>query len=161
MTFDAPIEILETTVKPEWIDYNGHLNMAYYLVIFDQAVDGFLELIGLGKSYFEVEMGSAFSLECRLTFQRELLEGDGVRVTVQLLDFSDKQFYFFMRMFHSRSGVLAATFEQVGIHVDMKTRKSTPFPPGTRSMLQEITTGHEKLPRPDETVRTMGIRRKA
>ena len=161
MTYDTPIEIYEAEVRPEWIDYNGHMNVAYYMLIFDHATDALFDLIGIGRAYTEAGLGSAFSIECHMTFQREIVEGDRVRVTFQLLDCDEKRLHYLMKMYHAEKGYPAATFEQMGMHVDIGQRKSAPFPADTQKNLQEILSGHRHLPRPREVGTTIGIRRKS
>ena len=83
--FFAPFVSSLMKVEPAWIDYNGHLNMAYYNVLFDRAVDEVFELLGCGADY--VSKGfSTFTAEVHVRYLRELKEGDPVRVTFQLLD---------------------------------------------------------------------------
>src|ERR1700736_1647015 len=73
-------------VDPAWIDYNGHLNMAYYNVLFDRAVDEAFALVGIGPEYVKRRNCSFFTAEVHVRYLRELRAGDPVRVTVQLLD---------------------------------------------------------------------------
>ena len=77
----------EEIVKDEWIDYNGHLNMAFYNVLFDKGVDFFYDRIGVGEEYTLIGMGSVFTLEVHLQYLQELNLHDRVRVHLQLLDF--------------------------------------------------------------------------
>src|SRR5437868_8819095 len=83
--FFAPFVSSVMRVEPAWIDYNGHLNMAYYHVLFDRAVDEAYELIGIGASYVEQRRRSCFTAEVHIRYLRELHAGDPVRVTFQLL----------------------------------------------------------------------------
>jgi acyl-CoA thioester hydrolase len=161
MNNDQPIAILETRVKPEWIDYNGHMNVAHYLTVFDLAVDHFNDMVGLGKAYRDETGNSLFALECRLTFQREVLVDEKIRVTLQLLDLDEKRIHFFERMFHAERNTLMATAEQLVTHVDLKRRHSSVMPPEVYGKLDAIRAAHAKLPQPAELDRTIGIRRKA
>ncbi len=161
MKNDQPITILETRIKPEWIDYNGHMNVAYYLTVFDIAVDHFNDMVGLGTGYRDKTGNSLFALECRLTFQREVLVDDPIRVTLQLLDLDEKRIHFFERMFHAEKNTLMATAEQIVTHVDLKTRHSSALPPQVYRKLTALQTAHSTLPRPAELDRAIGIRRKA
>lgn len=156
----APIELYEATVQPEWLDYNGHMNVAYYLHIFDKSLDVFLEDMGIGISHTRAGVGSAFALESHITYQRELFEGDRVRVDFQLLDADGKRLHFFMRMWNTANDVLSATHEALGIYVDMRTRKSARFPDKTYARLQDILAAHRTLARPPEAGRIIGIRRR-
>lgn len=147
-------------VLPEWIDYNGHLNVAYYHMAFDQATDRFLETIGLGEDYLRREPGSMFALEDHLTYQRELKEGDPIRITLQLLDVDEKRVHYFQRMYHAGESYVAATCEHLSIFVDMRVRRSAPFPNHVATALAEIFEEHRHLERPEEVGRPMRIRRR-
>src|SRR6516225_4093600 len=92
--FFAPFVSSVMRVDPAWIDYNGHLNMAYYNVLFDRAVDEAFELVGVGPSYVRRSRRSFFTTEVHLRYLRELHLGDPVRVTLQLLDYDRKRLHF-------------------------------------------------------------------
>jgi acyl-CoA thioester hydrolase len=154
------MELFSGRVEPHWIDYNGHMNVAYYHQAFDRATDAFLERIGLGESYLERENGSMFALEDHITYQRELRVGDPFRITVQLLDFDRKRMHYFQRLFHEEEGFLAATCEHLSIFVDMAKRTSAEIPPPVRDELSKILDEHGTLARPEEAGRPMGIRRR-
>ena len=79
--FFAPFVSSVMQVEPGWIDYNGHLNMAYYNVLFDRAVDEAYELIGCGLAYLQEAKHSTFTAEAHVRYLRELHAGDPVRVT--------------------------------------------------------------------------------
>ena len=85
--FSAPFVSAPLRVEPAWIDYNGHLNMAYYNVLFDRAVDEVYELLGCGLAYLKEPRHSCFTAEVHVRYLRELHAGDAVRVTFQLLEF--------------------------------------------------------------------------
>ena len=103
--FFAPFVSSVMTVEPGWIDYNGHLNMAYYNVLFDRAVDEAYELIGCGVRYLEQTRHSTFTAEVHVRYLHELHAGDPVRVTFQLLDFEFKADALFRAAFSRRRGV--------------------------------------------------------
>ena len=79
--FFAPFVSSIMRVEPAWIDYNGHLNMAYYHVLFDRAVDEAYELLGIGLDYVKKRRHSLYTAEVHVRFLRELQAGDPVRVT--------------------------------------------------------------------------------
>jgi len=161
MNNSQPLAVFETRIKPEWIDYNGHMNVAYYLTVFDLAADAFNDLVGLGEAYRENTGNSLFALETRVTYQREVLVNDPVRITFQLIDLDEKRIHFFERMFHAERNTLMATAEQLVTHVDLKRRHSSVMPPEVYGKLDAIRAAHAKLPQPAELDRTIGIRRKA
>ncbi len=161
MNNSQPLAVFETRIKPEWIDYNGHMNVAYYLTVFDLAADAFNDLVGLGEAYRENTGNSLFALETRVTYQREVLVNDPVRITFQLIDLDEKRIHFFERMFHAEKDTLMATAEQLVTHVDLKRRHSSAFPPAIYSKLKALMDAHANLPRPAEIDRPIGIRRKS
>ena len=161
MKNSQPITIFETTVQPEWIDYNGHMNVAHYLTVFDQAMDAFNETMGIGAAYRAETQNSLFALESRLTYQREVVLGDPLRITLQLLDLDEKRLHFFERMYHAEKDTVMATVEQLVIHVNLATRHSSVMPPAVYRQLETIMHAHRKLPRPAEIDRAIGIRRRA
>jgi acyl-CoA thioester hydrolase len=147
-------------VEPGWVDYNGHLNVAYYHMAFDQATERFLEHIGLGEDYLNRHHGSMFALEDHLTYQRELRLGDPYRIDLQLLDVDEKRVHYFQQMFHLEKGYLAATCEHLSVFVDMRERRSAPFPSRVSEKLHAMFSEHKRDARPPEAGRPMGIRRR-
>src|SRR5262245_65669019 len=89
--FFAPFVSSLMRVEAGWIDYNGHLNMAYYNVLFDRAVDEAFELIGCGLDYVRTRRHSCYTAEVHVRYLRELNAGDPVRVTFQLPDYDAKR----------------------------------------------------------------------
>ena len=87
----APFVSSVMRIEPQWIDYNGHLNVAYYNVLFDRAVDELYELVGLGPAYLERHRQSTMVVEAHVRYLRELKLADPVRVSVQLLDYDAKR----------------------------------------------------------------------
>ena len=154
----SPLDIYQATVKPEWIDYNGHLNMAYYVLMFDNATDGFFDLIDLGVDYVHRSQHSAFVLETHITYQQEVGLDDTLRFTFQLIDADAKCLHYYLAMFHAEQSFLAATSEQVAMHVDLGARKSTPFPKAMKQRIDLVLQAHTDLPRPDSVGRSIGLR---
>ena len=156
---EAPLARHREKVRKEWIDYNGHMNVAYYLVIFDHATDVLLDLVGLGERYSEGSNAGTFAMEAHVTYQRELLLDSPVVVETQLLDFDHKRIHYFHRMLHEQEGYCAATLEQLSIHVDHGTRRSAPLPDAALRTLEELRTAHAALEAPAEMGSRIGIRR--
>ncbi len=157
MTIDAPLALYESEVRPEWIDYNGHMNVAYYVLAFDWATDAFFAYIGADENYVRKRGMSLFALEAHVTYQRELHAGGPLRVTTQLLDFDAKRLHYVHRMYHGTEGWLAATGEWLTIHVDMNTRRSAPLPEDIAARLAALRDAHAALPRPPEVGRVIGL----
>jgi acyl-CoA thioester hydrolase len=147
--FFAPFVSSEMRVEPGWIDYNGHLNMAYYNVLFDRAVDEVLELLGCGTEYVKSRRQSCLTAEVHVRYLRELHAGDPVRVTFQLLDFDAKRLHFFEQLFHAADGWVSATSENMALHVDMTAGRTAAFPADVAAGLAKMKAAHAELPVPE------------
>ena len=158
--FFAPFVSSLMRVEPQWIDYNGHLNMAYYNVLFDRAVDEVYELLGIGAEYLKNHRHSTFTAEVHVRYVRELQEGDPVRVTFQLLDFDSKRFHYFEQLFHATEGWVSATSENMTLHVDMTAKKVVPFPSSIQRTFARMKAAHSQLPRPEAVGRRIGMPQK-
>ena len=159
MDANGPLELHREVVRSEYIDWNGHMNVAYYVLVFDHATDALFDHVGLDEAYRKKCDFTTFTLEAQVTYQREVLEGDPLRITTQLLDYDHKRAHYFHRMYHAEEGYLAATNELLSLHIDARRRRSTPFPKEILARWEEIHAGHAALPRPPEAGRAMGIRR--
>lgn len=147
-------------VLPEWIDYNGHMNVAYYVLAFDHATDCLLDHIGLDATAREREQGSVFTLELHVGYLRELMEGAPIRASVQLLDVDAKRIHYFQSLYHAEEGWVAATCEQILLYMDMNTRRSAAMPAGILAVLETLLEEHRTLPVPEQAGRVIGIRRR-
>ena len=159
-TDSKPLELPTLTVLPEWIDYNGHMNVAYYVLAFDHGVDAFMQFIGISPAYIEQRRASTFTLEMHVSYIRELRVGDPLRLNCQLLDFDTKRVHYFLHMHHAEDDYLAAVSEQIMVHVDLETRRSSEFPDDVRIALKSLMNAHRHLPLPEQSGSVIGIRRK-
>ncbi|HSG90479.1 MAG TPA: thioesterase family protein [Pseudomonadales bacterium] len=159
--FPAPFDCPPARVREEWIDYNGHMNMAFYNLAFDQALDVVYDVLGIGRGYLAASGCSLFTLEAHVTYVRELASDDPLRITWQLLDFDGKRLHFFETMHHGEEGWLAATSEQIAIHVDMNARRAAPFPDTLLERFGRVRTSHARLPKPPQAGHVIAIPRRA
>ena len=157
--FEAPITCPTQRVEESWIDYNGHMNVAFYSLAFDRALDHVYDTLGIGIEYTHAGLGSCFAAEVHLNYLSEVVLDDPLRVTFQLLDCDAKRLHFFEEMYHAETGELAATSEQLALHVDMSTRRSAPFPDDAQARIAELWAVHEQMERPEQVGRVIGIRR--
>jgi acyl-CoA thioester hydrolase len=155
--FFAPFVSSVMRVEPQWIDYNGHLNMAYYNVLFDRAVDEAYDLIGVGIDYLKAHKHSTFTAEAHVRYVREIHEGDPVRVTFQLLGYDEKRIHYFEQLFHAVEGWVSATSENMTLHVDMTAKKVAPFPASVMRALAAMKASHALLPRPEAAGRRIAM----
>jgi acyl-CoA thioester hydrolase len=156
----TPVKSAVMTVKEDWIDYNGHLNMAYYNVLFDTAVDQVFERLGLGPDYVKSRQASYFTAEVHVCYVRELNVGMPVEATLQLVDHDLKRAHFYQELRHAEQGWLSATSEQMSLHVDMAARKVAPWPEDILENISSLADAHCSLPRPERAGRHIEIRKK-
>ena len=153
--FFAPFVSSVMKVEPAWIDYNGHLNMAYYNVLFDRAVDEVFELLGCGADYVKNRASRPSPPRCTCATCASCNEGDPVRVTFQLLEYDDKRMHYFEQLFHADEGWVSATSENMSLHVDMTAKKVAPFPPEVVRRLAQMKASHGQLPKPEAAGRSV------
>lgn len=144
-------------VRPEWIDYNGHLNVGYYALVFDYSTDAFLDALGLDAPGRKRMGVTTFTLESHFTYQREVVEAEKLRFTTQLLAFDKKRIHYFHTMIRERDGEISATNELMSLHVSNETRRTTPFHPEVMDRLREFSATHSTIPWPPEVGQVIGL----
>ena len=154
------IDIHQETVKSDWVDYNGHMNVAFYVLVFDHATDALLERIGLDDKHRETSGKSVFVAEAHLTYEKEVLEGNRVCVSTQILDVDEKRMHLFHRMYLSSPEYLISTNELMILSVDLAVRRVSPFSKKVMGNLLSIFKTHKSLPHPEQAGRIINIRKK-
>jgi len=137
----------ETRVKPEWIDHNGHMNVAFFVLAFDEATDAAYERWGIGLDYPDASGCSVFTLGINVDYLGELFEGDAIRVETTLVDYDAKRIHYFHRMIDTGKGKLAATNECLCMNVDLAARKSAPFPDDVAEQLARFAARGAEPPK--------------
>jgi len=160
LDLSAPLDRRRDTVRPEWIDPNGHMNVGYYLVAFDLATDEFCHLLGVDWDYTRHKLGMSFVLEAHVTYDHEVRASDPLRFTTQLLDHDSKRMHLFHSMYHAEDGWLAATNELMMMHIDYETRRASPWREENMRRLEAMATAHKALPKPEKAGRIIAIPRK-
>jgi acyl-CoA thioester hydrolase len=155
MTHPAPLALWSETIVPNWIDYNGHMNVAYYTLVFDHAVDAFFDYVGLGRDYRDATTGSTFAVEHHITYNQEVVAGDVVRCTSRLVGFDEKRIHHYHEMYHEADGYLASTCEFLSLHIDLSIRRVTPLPDNIFNRLGEVMAAHGTLPPSDNIGRVI------
>ena len=148
MSFPTPFERYQGEVLPEWIDPNGHMNLAYYIVLFDYATDALFDAIGIGRAYKEATNHGTFVAETHNLYERELLVGEQVRVATQILGADGKRLHLAHEMFNCKSGLRAATQELMYLHIDLTARRVVPWLPAAREGVDAAASAHARLARP-------------
>ncbi len=143
-------------MRPEWIDENGHMNMAYYVVVFDGAIDHLWAAIGLGQPYRERTQHGTFAVESHIIYKTELLLGDEVQVSTQILAADSKRIHLAHEM-RRADGTVAAQQEVMLLHVNLQTRRVVPFLPDAAETVAAAAEAHVALPRPDWVGRRLAM----
>ena len=153
--------LTEGAVRKEWIDYNGHLYDGYYAVIFAEAVDAFLDRIGLDHTGREATRHTIYTLETHVRFLREMKLGAPYRVSAQILDLDHKRARVFLTMHDPARDILAATSEQLLMSIDQSGEepRSAPWLPATAAILGDLARGDASLPVPEAAGKGIAIRR--
>jgi acyl-CoA thioester hydrolase len=159
LSFPAPYDRYQGEVRPEWIDHNGHMNLAYYTVLFDYATDLMFAELDLGLDYRQRTDHGTFVTETHNRYERELLVGEKVRVAIQILLADDKRLHLAHEMFRRDTGERAATQELMFLHVSLTARRVTPFPPELKARVRAAADAHSLLPRPAWVGRHVGMPR--
>ncbi len=153
----APFDRYRDCVRPSFIDHNGHMNMGYYVVMFDFATDEFFRWVGLDETHRRHHDVTTFCLEAHVTYHREVRDGDGLRFTTLLLGHDAKRIHYIHAMYHAAEGYLAATNELMSLHVSHATRRGAPMAAAVQARLAAIQAAHDALPRPPQVGRRMGL----
>ena len=153
----APFDGYRDVVRPEWIDENQHLNMGYYVVVFDFATDAWLDHVGLTAAHKEAQDVSTFTLESHVLYLRELREGDPLRFTTRLINFDEKRIHYLHEMHHASEGFLASTNELMSLHVSRSTRRATPMAQPVLGRLADLARAHGALAQAPQAGRSIGL----
>ena len=157
---DGLFDEYRNRVQSEWIDYNDHFNMGYYVVVFDLATDAWLDHIGLGEEHKQTHGVMTFTLESHVNYLRELRNGDPLRFTTQLLAFDEKRIHYIHQMFHADEGFVAATNELMSLHVSERERRAAPMEASVQQRLEEILAVHRTVEPPLQAGRRIGLSQK-
>lgn len=160
MSVPTPFVSRVMEVEKDWIDYNGHMNMAYYNVLFDRCADDALDLLGIGAAYARERRLTIYTAEIHVCYVQELHLRDRVTVSFRLLDSDDKRLRAYQEIRHAE-GWLAATCESLSLHVDMAGPEVAPFPEDVAASIEAMRTAHAALPFPERAGRSIGIRHKS
>ncbi|MGH6717789.1 MAG: thioesterase family protein [Alphaproteobacteria bacterium] len=153
----GPLELHQDKVAPEWIDYNGHMNIAYYVLAFDRATDAFFKHVGALHEYREQHGQALFTLELHVTYERELVVDAPIRFTTQVLGLDHKRLHLFHAMYHADEGYLAATNDMLLINVDIARRRSAPIRPEVYAALDRVWSAQRRLAVPPQAGRKVSI----
>ena len=115
------------TITNNWVDYNNHMNMAYYVLVFDQTWEIILEKFKMGEKSAKNTQRSTMVVETRTTYDGEVKEGNEVEIVLTFFDHDRKRLHFKMEMIEKSSKKLSATIEMLALYIDLSKRKVTEF----------------------------------
>ena len=121
------VHIANQVIKKEWTDYNNHMNMAYYVLVFDQLWEIILEKFKMGEQSAKTNKMSTMVVETHTTYNNEVKEGDEVEVNLTFFDHDKKRLHFKMEMIEKSSQKLSATLEMLSLYIDLNKRKVAEF----------------------------------
>ncbi len=153
------VEVLRGKVLPEWIDLNGHMNVASYVTAFEAAVYALWERFGMPVDYQEKSGNTTFAVETHTTYKRELGEGDAYIITAEVLAYDDKRVHSFLRMYDEKHAFLAATIEWLGLHVAISNRRVVGWPADVLNGIREFVGMQPGALAPAEARRQIRLRR--
>jgi acyl-CoA thioester hydrolase len=144
------------TVLAAHIDYNGHMNVVHYRAAFDAATDGLFAHLGLSPEAYNARTGATLMVvEEHTRYHAELAEGARYRILARVVGHSAKKLHYLLAMEHLDRGVLAATHEELALHVDLTARRSTPLPPAALAAVEALEAAQAGLPAPPDLGRVI------
>ena len=132
------VHVSDQIIKSEWTDYNNHLNMAYYVLIFDVAWEVMLKKFNMGEQSAKTSGMSTMVVETNTTYDSEIKEGDEVEILLTFFDHDKKRLHFKMEMIEKKTKKLASTIEMLSLHVDLNKRKVAEFDEGRNKLMNDF-----------------------
>jgi carnitine 3-dehydrogenase len=152
---DGPLVLHRRRIPADWIDYNGHVTESRYLQVFGDATDAFLGHLGLDAEYL-AGGGSYFTVETHISHLRQLVAGDRVVVTTQVLGSDEKRLHLFHVLLREGESDPVATGEHMLLHVDAASARVAPVAGRVRENVERLRAAHASLPRPERAGRSIG-----
>ena len=121
------VHIANQIIKKEWTDYNNHMNMAYYVMVFDQIWENMLEQFMMGENSAKTNKRSTMVVETHTTYNNEVKQGEEVEINVTFFDHDKKRLHYKLEMYDKAKNTLSATTEVISLYIDLKVRKVAEF----------------------------------
>jgi acyl-CoA thioester hydrolase len=148
----------QTPILPDWVDYNGHLRDAFYLLIFSYATDAFMNRIGLTSENRDASGHSLFTLECHINYLDEVKQGEQVEVRTQIVAHDRKRVHLYHSLYKAGSDDPLSASEQMLLHVDLAAGpRSAPFSEAVLRNLEGLADSQQDLPAPQYVGRVIGL----
>ena len=121
------VHVTTKRIKKDWTDYNEHMNMAYYVLIFDIAWEVILEKFKMGEHSAKTTKKSTMVVETHTTYNNEVKQGDEVDIDLTFFDHDKKRLHFKLEMYEKEKQTLSATIEMLSLYIDLNQRKVAEF----------------------------------
>lgn len=154
-----PLTSYQTSISPDWVDYNGHLRDAFYLLIFSHATDALMDELGLDEVGRARTGHTLYTLECHLNFLAEVKEGERVQVRTQLLAHDAKRLHIHHALYRPDENASLAESEQMLMNIDSTAGRAAPFDVQVAERVAYLATEQQNLQRPACVGRVIGLRR--
>lgn len=148
-------------IDARWIDYNGHLNMAYYMVLFDQGSDSVFAQLGMGPHYAAERRLTTYTGEAHICYLREVHRSMPVISRLRMLACDEKRMHTFQELIHAEENWVAATCEMITLHIDQAGPRVAPFPDDIAANVFAMAANHKTPSWPKHAGRAIGINKKS
>ncbi len=145
---DARLWLHQATIRPEWLDYNGHMNEAYYVLVFGDATDAFYDHVGLDDGFRRAHAVSVYTVESHIRYLAEGHDGDALRIETRLLGHDSRRLRLLHRMERASDGITLAAIELLLLHVDKRVVRAAPFHPEPLARIAAVAREQAALPAP-------------
>jgi acyl-CoA thioester hydrolase len=159
--YQTPIILPEKKVIADWIDYNGHMNVAYYTLVFDKSLDIFLEkILGIGETYAYESKQGPFVLQAHYHYLNEMTLDERFNVRLLVVDHDQKRMHLCLDIFSKDKKKVIAVSEKILINVNLDIRKSEPYPLSAYKNLQKLKNTHAAFDFPEVLGKSIGLKKK-
>ncbi|MFO1147240.1 MAG: thioesterase family protein [Alsobacter sp.] len=156
----SPLPVGRWTVQADWVDYNGHLNDAYYAVVFSRSVDALMDRLGLDAAGRAATGHTIYTAALMIRYVREVKAGEPLDVDVQVLESDAKRLRVWLTMRHGLDGHVVATSEQLLLSIDASGPRTSPWPKDVGEAVAALTLSHAGIPAPPEAGQGISLKRR-
>ena len=158
--YSTPIILPEQEVLNEWLDYNGHMNVAYYTLAFDKSLDIFLEdFLGIGETHAYKNNQGPFVVQAHYHYLNEMRLNEKFHVRLFVVDCDKNKMHLCMEIYSLFQEKVIAVVEQVLLNVNLKLRKSEPYPPWAFERLIKLKNTHKNASLPSAFGKSIGLKK--
>lgn len=137
--------VYQTIIPESYRDIMGHMNVRWYVSLFDEAGYPLFDLFGITQAYYQDQQNGTFDLEHHIRYLAEVLIGDSVQIRARVIGHSPKRVHYMLFMVNQTRQVVSATSEIVNTHTNLQTRRTSPYPPEISAKISALVTAHQQL----------------